>query len=143
MTMARIKIELPEYFIFETSIEVRVTDLNYGNHLGNNALLGLMHEARIRFLRHYDIRDEKKVFGVGLIMSDTAIEYKAEGFLGDVLKVKIAVGDFSRVGFDIFYQFTKADGSILANAKTGMVCFDYETRKVTACPMELIAAWQK
>ncbi len=140
--MARIKIDLPQHFNFTTNIDVRVTDLNYGNHLGNNALLGLIHEARVRFLRHYNCNDEREVFGVGLIMSDTAIEYKAEGFLGDVLTVKVAVGDFSRVGFDFYYQFTKADGTVLANAKTGMVCFDYTTRKVAACPEALLASWR-
>ena len=49
--MARISIELPEQFPFSTELEVRVSDLNYGNHLGNDQALGLIHEARRRYLR--------------------------------------------------------------------------------------------
>jgi hypothetical protein len=45
--MPRLKLELPAGFPFRTTLTVRVTDLNYGNHLGNDALLGLLHEARV------------------------------------------------------------------------------------------------
>ena len=51
--MTRIKIELPETYLFSTEIPVRITDLNYGNHLGNDAILSLLHEARVRFLAYY------------------------------------------------------------------------------------------
>ncbi len=49
--MARIEVQLPEKFIFSTELAVRVTDLNYGNHVGNDSTLGLMHEARLQFYR--------------------------------------------------------------------------------------------
>ena len=37
--MARVEIELPESFPSAVELEVRVSDLNYGNHLGNDAVL--------------------------------------------------------------------------------------------------------
>ncbi|WP_255669390.1 hypothetical protein [Myroides oncorhynchi] len=43
--MARVKLNLPTEFIFETKIPVRITDLNYGNHLGNDKLLSISHAA--------------------------------------------------------------------------------------------------
>ena len=49
--MARIKLTLPERFLFSASIPVRITDLNYGAHVGNDTILSLMHEARVQFLR--------------------------------------------------------------------------------------------
>ena len=49
--MPRVKVALPATFPFRTEIPVRITDLNYGGHLGNDALLGLLHEARVHFLR--------------------------------------------------------------------------------------------
>ena len=52
--MPRIKIELPEIFIFKTEISIRITDINYGGHLGNDSLLSIIHEARVRFLKHLD-----------------------------------------------------------------------------------------
>jgi acyl-CoA thioesterase FadM len=48
--MARIKLQLPQQFIFSTLIPVRITDINYGNHVGNDAILSLLHEARMQFL---------------------------------------------------------------------------------------------
>jgi len=55
--MARIKIELPEKFSFETIIPIRITDLNYGNHVGNDTILSILHEARVQYLRHYDLEE--------------------------------------------------------------------------------------
>jgi len=48
--MARSRIDLPDSFPFGIDIPVRITDINYGGHLGNDAVLGLVHEARIAFL---------------------------------------------------------------------------------------------
>ena len=48
--MARTKLILPDNFNFSTELEIRITDINYGGHLGNNSVLGLIHEARLRLL---------------------------------------------------------------------------------------------
>ena len=50
--MARIKIELPEIFSFTTTIPIRITDLNYGGHVGNDTILSIIHEARMQFLKN-------------------------------------------------------------------------------------------
>ena len=49
--MSRVQIKLPETFVFHTDIAVQIGDINYGNHLANDAMLRLCHEARLRFLR--------------------------------------------------------------------------------------------
>ena len=51
--MERIKLNLPEQFLFSTNIAVRITDINYGGHVGNDSFLSLIHEARQQFLNHY------------------------------------------------------------------------------------------
>ena len=139
--MARIKIDIPEKIIGTFIIPVRITDINYGNHVGNDAFVSIIHEARMQWLKRYDYT-ELKIEGIGLIMSDLAIEFKSESFYGDVVEVKLGAGDISRVGFDLYYQlFAKRDHEniLLANAKTGMVCYDYDKRKVTAVPEKLAA----
>ena len=83
--MSRIKIQLPESFSFVTVIPIRITDLNYGNHVGNDSILSLMHEARVQFLANYGLA-ELEFEGVGLIMSDVGIEYKAELKYGDAIR---------------------------------------------------------
>lgn len=130
--MARIQIELPEKFVFTAQIPVRITDLNYGNHLGNDALLSILHEARVQLLQHYGFT-EKNVDGTGLIMSDVAIQYKAEAFYNDVIEIKMQVTDIGRVGFDIIYYLSVKD-RVIAIAKTGMVCYDYTLRKIVKVP---------
>jgi acyl-CoA thioesterase FadM len=132
--MARIKIELPEKFIFKTKIVIRVTDLNYGGHLGNDSVLSICHEARLRFLKHLGY-SELDVEGSGIIMSDAAIQYKGEGFHSDELMIETDVIDFTKNGCDFVYRLTnKETGKIIALVKTGIVFYDYNLRNIVAIP---------
>ena len=54
--MARLHIDLPEKFNFATELAVRVSDLNYGGHVGNDSMLTLMQEARTLFYRDLVLR---------------------------------------------------------------------------------------
>lgn len=135
--MARIKLKLPEKLPFETNISIRITDLNYGGHLGNDSLLSLIHEARIQFLASRGFT-ELDAGGASFIMSDCAIVYKSEGFYGQNLKVEVGAGEYSRVGFDIYYRFRISDESkLLAEAKTGIVTYNYAQKKVVEVPAKL------
>jgi acyl-CoA thioester hydrolase len=131
--MPRIQLQLPDTFSFQTEIPVRITDINYGNHLGNDAILSMMHEARVQFLKSLGY-SELDLEGAGLIMADTAIIYKGEGFYGDTLTVKVTATDLNKYGFDLMYLFSNQNGKDIAHAKTGMLCFNYATRKLVALP---------
>ena len=134
--MARISIDLPQEFIFTTEINVRASDLNYGGHVGNDSVLTLFQEARILFYRHMGFKSELNLEGsVGQLMSDAAVVYKSESFLGDELIIQIAVADFNKYGFDLLYKMSnKQTGKEVARGKTGIVCFDYDKRKVASVP---------
>jgi acyl-CoA thioester hydrolase len=132
--MSRIKLTLPEQFTFTATIPIRITDLNYGNHVGNDAILSIIHEARMQFLAHHGFA-ELNCAGVGLIMSDVGIEFKKEIFYGDILSVNIAAVNFTSVGFDLYYQILNKEKIVTALAKTGMVCYDYDKKKITAVPV--------
>lgn len=134
--MARIKIDLPSQFPFSTHIPIRITDLNYGGHVGNDTILSIIHEARFQFLQHHGY-EELNVEGVGLIMSDVAIEFKSELFYGDSIKALVTAGEFTGVAFGIYYKLQKEiEGRItmVAVARTGMVCYDYTQKKIVAVP---------
>lgn len=136
--MPRIKIDLPAEFAFTSVIPVRITDLNYGNHVGNDTILSLIHESRVQYLHSLGY-GELSFAGTGLIMADVGIEYKAELHYGDAVKVSVVAGDFSRISFDLYYKLEKEENGktiLVAAAKTGMVCFDYEKKKVAAIPAE-------
>ena len=142
--MERIKINLPETFTFSTTIQIRITDLNYGGHVGNDSFLSLVHEARLQFLQSKGF-SEMDVMGVGLIMADASIEFKKEMVYGDIVKISVGVTNFDRIGFDIFYllEVIKDDVSITAGkAKTGMLCFDYANKKKATIPLEAIEKLQ-
>jgi len=75
----RLKLVLPNEWHYKTNIRVRVTDLNYGNHLANDKVLSLIHEARVRFLQEYG-QSEVSFFSNGLIQIDTQLVYKNQAF---------------------------------------------------------------
>ncbi len=135
--MARIKIDLPAKFSFSTNIPIRITDINFGGHVGNDTILSIIHEARAKFIQHLGY-DELNFWGVGTIMSDVAIEYKDQVYYGDEVFASVAVGEITKVAFDLFYKLEKktVDGkhSTVALAKTWMVCYDYDKKKVAAIP---------
>ena len=134
--MARIKIQIPEKFIYKTEIPIRITDINYGGHLGNDSVLSLVHEARLRFLKHLGY-SESNVEGVGIIMIDAAVQYKSEGFYGDELFIEVAITDFSNLGCDFVFKLTSKNSSKeIALAKTGIVFFDYKNRKTAQVPAQ-------
>ncbi len=138
--MNRIKIELPEHFYFSTLISIRITDLNYGGHVGNDSFLSLIHEARQQFLLSHGYK-ELEIAGIGLIMADVAIEYKKELNHRDVVKISVAADGFDKLGFDIFYKMELINGeeTVLAGkAKTGMLCYDYTQKKKVPVPEEVI-----
>ena len=132
--MARVEIELPEQFAFRTQIPIRVGDLNYGGHLGNDAVLSLCQEARARFLAAHGW-SELGIEGVGIILVDAAVMYRAEGRYGMVLDVALAPADVRTRSCDLLYRLADtATGQEIARAKTGIVFFDYAARKVVKMP---------
>lgn len=142
--MARIKLEIPEKIIGTFYIPVRIADINYGNHVGNDAFVSIIHEARMQWLKQYGYT-ELSIEGIGLIMSDLAVEFKSEAFYGDIVEVKLGTTDISRVGFDLCYQlFTLRNDEhiLLAKAKTGMICYDYQVKKVNPVPEKLLSIIQ-
>ncbi|TAE86577.1 MAG: thioesterase [Bacteroidetes bacterium] len=133
--MARIKLDLPDTFSFITTILVRIDDINYGNHLSNDAYLKYMHEARLRFFKQFNFT-EMDLAGTSVIMGDAAIVFKSECFYGDELTIEVTAANFSKKSFDLFYRFKQANTGVLCcEAKTGIVCFDYNTRKTTDVPL--------
>jgi acyl-CoA thioester hydrolase len=134
--VSRVKLDLPAEFLFTTEVALRVSDINYGGHLGNDAVLALAQEARMRFLRSRGW-SEGDVAGVGIIMADAVIVYRSEAFYGDVLTIEVAVADMQGVGCDLFYRMVNREtGKEVARVKTGIIFFDYSRRKPVPVPRD-------
>lgn len=141
--MARIKLDLPDSFQFSTEISIRISDINYGGHLGNDAVLSLAHEARVRFLQRLGFT-EKDIGGTGIIMSDAVVIYKAEGFYGETLTIEVAVNEFSSRGCDFLYKLSnKENGKEIARVKTGIVFYDYENKRIVSVPVIFKSRFEK
>lgn len=138
--MARLTLDLPPQFIFSTTFSVRSSNVNYGGHVGNDSILTLMQEARIVFYQQLGFKNELRFEeSIGQIISDALVLYKSESFLGDKLKIEIGVSDFNKYGFDMVYLITNlTTGKEAARGKTGIVCFDYDKRKVASIPAVLL-----
>jgi len=130
--MARVRFEVQGREVFKTRLRVRVDDVNYGGHLGNDSVLTLCHEARIRFLEENG-QSEMSLFGKAIIMTDSMILYQAEGKLGDEIEISLYLDDIGRRGFDLYYLLECGEREI-ARVKTGIAFYDYQQRRIATCP---------
>jgi len=131
----RVRIPLPDQWDFTTDLTVRVSDLNYGAHLANDRILSLAQEARVRWLQSHGW-SEFDLGGVGLIQVDAAIQYKAQGFLGDSLRISLQITETSTRGFRITYQITRKTDSVeIARISTNILFFNYQSQNITNTPI--------
>ena len=138
--MARIKLAPLDHYqsVYETAVEV--TDLNYGNHLGNDALVGIIHRARVHFLHWLGASENNLGDGkTGILLGDLIVNYKGESFLFDKLGVESSIGKVRSKGFRMFHRITVAQGKLIALAETGIVAFNYHERKVARIPESFVS----
>jgi len=134
-SMPRIKLKPRDRYqhIFKATIEV--TDLNYGNHMGNDALVGIIHRARVHFLHTLGAAENNLGDGqTGILLTDLVVNYKGEGFLFDKLVVESGIGELRPKGFRMFHRIAAEQNRLIALAETGIVAFNYHTRKVAPIP---------
>ncbi len=140
--MPRVSLELPTTYHFTTEIPIRISDINYGGHLGNDSVLSILHEARLRMLVEQGWT-ELNIEQTGIIMSDCVIIFKSEAFYGESLRIQISVQDFTKFGCDLYYFVREREsGREVAHAKTGIAFFDYSVRKLAPVPERFRTAFQ-
>lgn len=136
--MPKIKVKKFETYEFVYKTTVHVRDINYGGHLGNDAMVGLIHEARIDLLNQMgftelDLGDGK----TGIIMSDLALSFKSEGHMLDKISIHSHIDEINGVSMRMFYKVMRGD-TVLALAETGLVAFDYEKKSIADIPQTFI-----
>lgn len=137
--MARTRIELPEKFAFKTALKIRISDINYGGHLGNDSVGSLIHEARFQYFKSLGYKDELSLDGVGAIQADMEIVYRNEAFHGDQVELNVAVTEISKVSFDLTYLIAETGTEKeIARGKTTIVTYDYAQKKKVSVPQPLV-----
>lgn len=139
--MARVKVVMPSRFDFSIVMPIPIAFINRGNHLGNDSLIACLNEARIAFMLA-QFGEPYGVKGAMMINADLAVEYKSEAYHGDQLRIEVAADDFHKYGCDFVYRVScVSDGRVVALAKTGMLLFDFEQKKLQEALPEFFAAF--
>jgi len=132
--MSRVKVESPPEFLFSMERTVGISDVNYAKHLDSVAMVNILHEARLQFLASLGFT-EGNIYGLGMVVTDLAIDYRSESFANDQLIIDVGVSDFNRYGFDIGLQIANsALESIVCGAKFGIVLFDFDRHQISEIP---------
>jgi acyl-CoA thioester hydrolase len=88
----------------------------------------------VRFLNVHGFT-ELDIDGFGLVMTDLVVLYKAEAFYSEVLTIEVGIQDFTKYGCAFVYRITNEEtGTEVAQAKTGVLFYDYKRRKVVGVP---------
>lgn len=122
-----------EGFSFQYELVVRVTDLNYGGHVGNARVLDYFQEARLAYLVALGGFTELDIGGPGLILPEAHVVYLKEMFGGDVLSIGVRAGEVGNSSFRLDYRIER-DGTAVAEGHTVLVAFNYERRKPVRLP---------
>jgi len=138
--MPRVKLSERSSYEFRHTLTVRATDINYAGHVGNEALLSLVHEARYQFMKRlgFDTVAVQQL-KVGLIIADLAINFKAEAYAQDDLDIECQIDELEEKSFRLFHRIRRED-QVIALVETGLVAFDYQTRAVAPLTKEFLTA---
>ena len=110
------------------TIKPRISDINYGGHLGHIELVSLLHEVRAQFLKTHNM-NEIEIDGCALLMRKLQLEYLNQAFWDNSLKIHISLEhDGARVVFKyIVYNLTV--DNITAKAEATMVLVNKSNQK--------------
>ena len=137
--MPRLQFQPAERYPFSTELEIYTSHINEGAHLDNVQLLGLVSEARVRWLRwlgYGQLDVEGSMFFVG----DQAVQYRGEAFHGQTLRIEMTAADLADKGLDLAYRVSeRVSGRLIALGKIGLVCVDPASRKPCALPAAFLA----
>ncbi|HED11126.1 MAG TPA: thioesterase [Caldithrix abyssi] len=132
--MARLKIERPSKADYSCLLEVRITDMNYGGHVGNDRFLSYLHEARVCWLSSLGY-SELDIEGVGLVMNEAMLQYKNQLFYPDKIRCDVTVTEISRMGFELVYHlWSEKQQKTILLGQTGQVFYDYREKKLAKTP---------
>ncbi|MBL4821815.1 MAG: acyl-CoA thioesterase [Gammaproteobacteria bacterium] len=132
--MQRVKISAPEEFIYSMERTVGISEVNYARHMDSVAMIKIIHEARLQFLANLGFT-ESNIYGLGMVVTDLAIDFRSESFANDLLVIGVGVSKFNKYGFDIGFQVTNhALETVVCIAKMGVVFFDFDKHKLAELP---------
>lgn len=124
---------------FNIDIPVRASDLNYGNHLGYDRLVAILHQARLKYLYYLGF-NESNIDGLTMIMKYLEVDYQGEAFFDDNLHVEVKfISEVAAV--KVHYTLTKNfPVEPVASAQETILLMNYETKKIKRVPKKFLEA---
>lgn len=122
------------HYQFSTIMPVRITDINYGMHLGHTAIIGMFHNARVLFLNANNF-NEMNIDGTGFVLINSQYSFKSEGFFNTNVIINVSIINHSKTKINFEYRATNQESNIvIAEGNEEFACFDYNKRKVVKIP---------
>jgi acyl-CoA thioester hydrolase len=115
---------------------VRFRDLDPMGHVNNAVFLTYVESARVEFLKQLGVAPTLEELGI--IVARVEIDFRAPVRFGDEVEVTAWVSRFGGKSFDLVHEL-RVDGSIVAEAKTVLVTYDYSKRE----PVPIPDAWRE
>ena len=136
--MERVKLDFPaEAIIHRHPLTVRVTDMNYGRHLGHDALVSLLHEARIQAFAALDL-PEWDMYGYPSIVADLAVQYQSEARWPEALIIETAVPEPQGKALTVYQRvLTRDDKRIVATARINQLLIDLKAGRPVEVPAQV------
>lgn len=126
---------MPKHIDNLRTLEVRISDINYGGHMGNDRALSFFQDARISFLQQLGYEERCIGENVGIIISEAQVKYRKEVFLHDLLDANLWVDEIRDRSFVMHYAFIRQnDQACVFEGSTKIYTFDYDSRKVVRLP---------
>ncbi|OPY73004.1 MAG: hypothetical protein A4E64_02701 [Syntrophorhabdus sp. PtaU1.Bin058] len=128
---------------FTYKLEAQIGHLNYSGHIGHDAVIAMVWEARVHLFRLLGLTELDLGDGeTGIIMSDLVVTFKEEAFLFEEVTVESHVGEISGTRFRLFHRISKA-GRPIALMETGFAAFNYNRRKTAPIPKTFLKALEE
>jgi len=112
---------------------VRFRDLDAFGHVNNAVYLTYLEEARNALLAHLGLA--RGVAEITMILARVEIDFRAQANAGDELEIGVRPARFGTKSFDLQYEL-RANGRVVAEAKTVLVGYDYQAGATIELPDE-------
>lgn len=136
--MERVRLEFPDADLrHQHPLTVRITDMNYGRHLGHDAVISLLHEARAQALQALGL-SEADMGGYPSVAADIAVQYQAEARFPDALVIDTAIPVSAGKVVTVFHRIRReADDRVVATARINLMLIDLQAGRPVVVPDEV------
>ena len=123
--------------LFSTKISVQVNHLNYGNHLGYDAVLSILQEARLRWLKTLDqtCSEINIQNNIGWVVKQVNINYNSDAKYADDLLVRLYIDEYAKIKLCLRHEvINKTTNKNLCDGNILLVFFDFIRNKPVQMP---------